>query len=228
MRPWRHSGRPRPSSPARSGGSWPGPSRHSVVLERMSGWLAELRANLAEGDLAVADIDPVEPERLASRGARLVARRGPRRRRRPLGPDRRRTDRSRTRSSTQAPGTARRATRRAGRGACEEALVGTPVADPARPLEILRTVHSFDPCLACGVHAFDPAALGASAIRTVPGGCHDGPARRPGGAARARRGPGRGARPRRTRPDPREATEHGSEGRIRVYIWQVPVRARTG
>ncbi|MGX7948436.1 nickel-dependent hydrogenase large subunit [Oleidesulfovibrio alaskensis] len=37
----------------------------------------------------------------------------------------------------------------------EEALVGTPVADPKRPVEILRTVHSFDPCIACGVHVID-------------------------------------------------------------------------
>ena len=41
-------------------------------------------------------------------------------------------------------------------GACEQALVGTPVADPARPVEILRTVHSFDPCVACAVHVIDP------------------------------------------------------------------------
>jgi|Deesub1362A_J573_1020465.scaffolds.fasta_scaffold05210_2 [NiFe] hydrogenase large subunit len=41
-------------------------------------------------------------------------------------------------------------------GPVEEALVGTPVADPKRPLEILRTVHSFDPCIACGVHVIDP------------------------------------------------------------------------
>ena len=40
-------------------------------------------------------------------------------------------------------------------GAVEEALVGTPVVDPARPVEILRTVHSFDPCMACGVHVID-------------------------------------------------------------------------
>jgi [NiFe] hydrogenase large subunit len=39
--------------------------------------------------------------------------------------------------------------------AVEEALVGTPVADPKRPVEILRTVHSFDPCLACAVHVID-------------------------------------------------------------------------
>jgi len=41
-------------------------------------------------------------------------------------------------------------------GPVEEALIGTPVADPKKPLEVLRTVHSFDPCVACGVHIIDP------------------------------------------------------------------------
>ena len=41
-------------------------------------------------------------------------------------------------------------------GPVEEALIGTPVADPQKPLEVLRTVHSFDPCIACGVHVIDP------------------------------------------------------------------------
>ncbi len=41
------------------------------------------------------------------------------------------------------------------RGAYEASLLNTPVADPNRPLEILRTVHSFDPCLACAVHMVD-------------------------------------------------------------------------
>jgi len=41
-------------------------------------------------------------------------------------------------------------------GPVEEALIGTPVADPKKPLEVLRTVHSFDPCIACGVHVIDP------------------------------------------------------------------------
>jgi hypothetical protein len=40
-------------------------------------------------------------------------------------------------------------------GPYEAALVGTPVAKPDQPLEILRTVHSFDPCMACGVHVVD-------------------------------------------------------------------------
>lgn len=41
------------------------------------------------------------------------------------------------------------------RGPYEAALIGTPMADPTKPLEILRTIHSFDPCLACAVHIFD-------------------------------------------------------------------------
>jgi len=41
-------------------------------------------------------------------------------------------------------------------GPLEEALIGTPIADPKRPVEILRTIHSFDPCIACGVHVIEP------------------------------------------------------------------------
>ncbi len=48
-------------------------------------------------------------------------------------------------------------------GPYEAALLGTPIADPAQPLEILRTVHSFDPCMACGVHVVD--AEGGEIVR---------------------------------------------------------------
>jgi len=40
-------------------------------------------------------------------------------------------------------------------GPYEASLEGTPIADPERPLELLRTIHSFDPCLACAVHVVD-------------------------------------------------------------------------
>jgi hydrogenase large subunit len=40
-------------------------------------------------------------------------------------------------------------------GPYEASLVGNPIADPKRPLEALRTVHSFDPCLACAIHTHD-------------------------------------------------------------------------
>jgi hydrogenase large subunit len=42
------------------------------------------------------------------------------------------------------------------RSAFEESLIGTPVANLEQPVEILRTIHSFDPCLACSVHLYDP------------------------------------------------------------------------
>ena len=41
------------------------------------------------------------------------------------------------------------------RSAYEAALIGTPVANPEMPVEILRTIHSFDPCIACAVHLYD-------------------------------------------------------------------------
>jgi len=41
-------------------------------------------------------------------------------------------------------------------GPYEASLVGNPVADPERPLELIRTIHSFDPCIACAIHTFDP------------------------------------------------------------------------
>jgi len=40
-------------------------------------------------------------------------------------------------------------------GPYEASLVGNPIADPKRPLEALRTIHSFDPCLACAIHTVD-------------------------------------------------------------------------
>jgi hydrogenase large subunit len=40
-------------------------------------------------------------------------------------------------------------------GPYEASLVGTPIAQADKPLEVLRTLHSFDPCLACAVHLVD-------------------------------------------------------------------------
>jgi hydrogenase large subunit len=41
-------------------------------------------------------------------------------------------------------------------GPVEQALIGTPVADLRQPIEVLRVIHSFDPCLACSVHMMHP------------------------------------------------------------------------
>lgn len=50
-------------------------------------------------------------------------------------------------------------------GAYEASLIGTPVADPKQPLEMLRIIHSFDPCLACAVHLTDLENKETSNIR---------------------------------------------------------------
>ena len=41
-------------------------------------------------------------------------------------------------------------------GPYEAALKGHKLYDPKQPVEILRTIHSFDPCIACAVHVTDP------------------------------------------------------------------------
>ena len=41
-------------------------------------------------------------------------------------------------------------------GPMEQALIGTPIQDPDRPIEALRVIHSFDPCLSCAVHIMRP------------------------------------------------------------------------
>jgi hydrogenase large subunit len=50
-------------------------------------------------------------------------------------------------------------------GPYEASLLDNPVANPEQPLEVLRTVHSFDPCIACAIHVTD--ADGGSAIRVT-------------------------------------------------------------
>jgi hydrogenase large subunit len=41
-------------------------------------------------------------------------------------------------------------------GPMEQALIGTPIEDPDQPIEALRVIHSFDPCLSCAVHIMRP------------------------------------------------------------------------
>jgi hydrogenase large subunit len=53
------------------------------------------------------------------------------------------------------------------KGPYEASLVGNPVADAERPLEVLRTVHSFDPCLACAVHTHDPGGREIAKVKVL-------------------------------------------------------------
>ena len=135
-----------------------------VIAGRLATWHRDLAQNLADGDLAFADLGSWDPGTWPqeARGWSLGEAPGG-----ALGHWV--TIRDRTIQSYQIVdastwnGSPRDGKGR--RGAWEEALVGTPVADPERPLEILRTLHSFDPCTACGVHAFDPDDAGPLQVR---------------------------------------------------------------
>ena len=52
-------------------------------------------------------------------------------------------------------------------GPVEKALVGVPVADEARPVEVLRVIHSFNPCIACAVHVFDPERKASFEVKAL-------------------------------------------------------------
>lgn len=54
------------------------------------------------------------------------------------------------------------------RGAYEEALIGVKIQDPSKPLEVLKIIHSFDPCLACAVHVIDAKGKELSRYKLVP------------------------------------------------------------
>ena len=122
-----------------------------VVANRLSAWLSDLKDGLATGDLAVADISMWDTGTWPSQAQGWA-----------LGETQggavghwvtirdRRIEHYEIVDATTWNGSPRDT--RSRRGAMEQALLGTPVADPDRPIEILRTIRSFDPCLACAVH----------------------------------------------------------------------------
>ncbi len=52
-------------------------------------------------------------------------------------------------------------------GPYEASLLHTPLARPEEPLEVLRTVHSFDPCMACACHTFDPSGNQIAKVKVL-------------------------------------------------------------
>jgi hydrogenase large subunit len=52
-------------------------------------------------------------------------------------------------------------------GPYEAALLNNPVANPEKPLELLRTVHSFDPCMACAIHTLDVEGRTTATVKVL-------------------------------------------------------------
>jgi hydrogenase large subunit len=122
-----------------------------LVAGRLTRWLDGLQGNLATGDLAIADITRWDPGTWPAEAEGWSLGESPGG---AVGHWLRIRDHRiasyQIVDATTWNGSPR--DRRGRRGAMEDALVGTPVVDPERPVEVLRTVHSFDPCPACGVH----------------------------------------------------------------------------
>jgi hydrogenase large subunit len=127
----------------------------AVVASQLNGWLDELSAQIADGNYNTCNTekwDPATWPKTAQGWGPTEAPRGA------LAHWIQIADQKIANYQCVVPSTWNASPRDANGqvGAYEAALVGTPVADPEQPLEILRTIHSFDPCMACAVHVVDP------------------------------------------------------------------------
>jgi Ni,Fe-hydrogenase I large subunit len=125
-----------------------------LMVEQLVPWLEELAAHMADGDLEIHNgelWDPATWPKEARGWGHHEAPRGA------LGHWIEIKDQKVSNYQCVVPSTWNASPRdaRGQMGAYEASLVGTPIADPEQPLEILRTIHSFDPCLACAVHVVD-------------------------------------------------------------------------
>ena len=137
-----------------------------ILAERLEGWVDELAANMARGDLAIHDNSKWDPSTWPADAVGAGFHEAPRG---ALGHWVHIVDGAIANYQCIVPSTWNAGPRDATgqRGPYESALLGTPVANAEQPLEILRTVHSFDPCMACGVHVLDAGGQELVKVRAV-------------------------------------------------------------
>lgn len=126
-----------------------------VVAEKLADWTDELIASIASGDLKIhAGSEKWDPKNWPSEAQGWGYTEAPRG---SLGHWIKIKDQKIENYQAVVPSTWNCSPRDAKgqSGPYEAALVGTPIADETHPLEVLRTIHSFDPCMACGVHLLD-------------------------------------------------------------------------
>ncbi|MCS6881531.1 MAG: nickel-dependent hydrogenase large subunit [Oscillochloridaceae bacterium] len=137
-----------------------------LMTRELDRWIDELAANMARGDLSIHNGERWRPEtwpREAEGWGFMEAPRGA------LGHWVRIKNGKIENYQAVVPSTWNGSPRdaRGQPGAYEASLVDTPVADPEQPLEILRTIHSFDPCIACAVHVFNGNGRELTRIQVV-------------------------------------------------------------
>jgi [NiFe] hydrogenase large subunit/hydrogenase large subunit len=137
-----------------------------VIAEKMDTWVDALAANMGSGELRIHDNSKWDPSTWPAEASGAGFHEAPRG---ALGHWVQIRNGTISNYQCVVPSTWNAGPRDAKnrRGPYEEALLGTPVADPERPIEILRTVHSFDPCMACGVHVVDATRREIARVRAV-------------------------------------------------------------
>ena len=124
------------------------------LLKLMDGWITDLANNMEAGDLRIHDGSKWDPSTWPAEAEGWGFHEAPRG---ALGHWVKIKDQKIENYQAVVPSTWNAGPRdqQGQSGPYEASLEGTPVADPEQPLELLRTIHSFDPCLACAVHVVD-------------------------------------------------------------------------
>ncbi|MCK5427529.1 MAG: nickel-dependent hydrogenase large subunit, partial [Thermodesulfovibrionia bacterium] len=137
-----------------------------VTAEQIPVWLDQLAANMKKGDLKIHSGEKWDPSEWPSEAQGYGLYEAPRG---SLGHWVKIKNKKIENYQIVVPGTWNGSPRdaRNQRGPYEQALIGTPVADIEQPVEILRTVHSFDPCMACAVHVVDTNGNEVTRIKVV-------------------------------------------------------------
>ena len=137
-----------------------------LIAEQMESWIDELESNMNSGDLTIHNGERWEPSTWPAQAMGWGTTEAPRG---GLGHWVKIENGTIANYQCVVPSTWNGSPRdaRGVRGPWEEALIGTPVSDPEKPVEILRTIHSFDPCMACAVHVLDADEREITRIRIV-------------------------------------------------------------
>lgn len=137
-----------------------------IVSELLMGWIDELHVNMGKGNLAIHDAQKWSPDTWPKEAEGWGFTEAPRG---SLGHWIRIKDEKIANYQAVVPTTWNGSPRDAKgqRGPYEAALIDTPIANIEQPLEILRTIHSFDPCMACSVHVVNSRGAEVTRIEVV-------------------------------------------------------------
>jgi hydrogenase large subunit len=137
-----------------------------LIAEQLGTWIGQLQANMQAGDLTIHENSKFDPSTWPAEASGWGATEAPRG---ALGHwvviKDGVIDTYQMVVSTTWNGSPRDA--QGQRGAWEQALIGTPVADAAKPVEVLRTIHSYDPCMSCSVHIVDAMDAEVTRVQVV-------------------------------------------------------------